>query len=82
MRITVRIPDDLGEDVKRRTENVSAYVTEAVTEKIQREERRKARRDILEMAGEGDVDSDLHAINQRMRREGDRTHPQSGEKEE
>lgn len=33
MRITVRRPDDLGEDVKRRTDNVSRYVTEALTEK-------------------------------------------------
>ena len=34
MRITVRLPDDLGEDVKRRTDNVSRYVEEALTEKI------------------------------------------------
>jgi hypothetical protein len=33
MRITVRLPDDLGEDVKRRTDNVSGHVTEALTEK-------------------------------------------------
>jgi hypothetical protein len=72
MRITVRLPDDLGEDVKRRTDNVSGYVTEAISEKIQREERRRARRELLEMAGEGDVDSDLHEQNQRMRRHGDR----------
>lgn len=72
MRITVRLPDDLGEDVKRRTDNVSGYVTEALTEKIQREERRRARRELLEMAGEGAVDPDLHEQNQRMRRQGDR----------
>lgn len=72
MRITVRLPDDLGEDVKRRTDNVSGYVTEALTEKIQREERRCARRELLEMADEGTVDPDIHEENQRMRREGDR----------
>ena len=72
MRITVRLPDDLGEDVKRRTDNVSGYVTEALAEKIQREERRSARRELPEMAGEGTVDPDIHEENQRMRREGDR----------
>ena len=55
MRITVRLPDDLGENVKRRTDNVSAYVTDALTEKIEREERRRARRELLDMAGEGSV---------------------------
>jgi hypothetical protein len=73
MRITVRLPDELGEDVKRRTDNVSGYVTEALTEKIQREERRQSRRELLEMAGEGDVDPGLHEQNQRMRRQGDRS---------
>lgn len=72
MRITVRLPDDLGEEVKRRTDNVSGYVTEAISAKIQREERRRARRELLEMAGEGDVEPDLHEQNQRMRRHGDR----------
>ena len=72
MRITVRLPDDLGEDVKRRTDNVSGYVTEALSEKIQREERRRARRELLDMAGEGTVDPDLHKENQRMRRQGNR----------
>jgi len=79
MRITVRIPDDLGEDVQRRTDNVSAYVTEAVAEKVQREDRRQARQDILEMEVEGGVDPDLHDINQQMRREGDRTRSKSRE---
>lgn len=73
MRITVRLPDELGEDVKRRTDNVSGYVTEALTEKIQREERQRARRELLEMAGEGNVDPGLHKQNQRMRRQGDRS---------
>jgi len=76
MRITIRVPDDLGEKVKRRTDNVSAYVVDALTDKIEREEREEARREILEMAGSGDPEVDLHAINQRERREGDRTYPE------
>jgi len=78
MRITVRLPDDLGEDVKRRTDNVSGYVTEALAEKIQREERRRAREELLEMAGEGSVDPGLHEENQRMRRREDRSDPGQG----
>jgi len=72
MRITVRLPDDLGEDVKRRTDNVSRYVTDALTEKIQREERRRARNDLLEMAGGASVDPAVHERNQQMRRSEDR----------
>ena len=71
MRITVRIPDDLGEDVKRRTDNVSAYVTDALTEKLRREKRDEARRELLRFADTG-LDASLHDINQRERREGDR----------
>lgn len=75
MRITVRLPDELGEEVKRRTDNVSRYVKDALTEKIQREERRQARQDLLGMAGEGTVDPHVHHRNQKMRREGDRLVP-------
>ncbi len=73
MHITVQVPDDLGEDMKCRTDNVSKYVTEALTEKIQREERRRARRELMEMVGEGSVDPGLHNENQRLRRQGDRS---------
>jgi post-segregation antitoxin (ccd killing protein) len=71
MRITVRLSDDLGEDVKRRTDNVSRYVEEALIEKIQREERRRARQEILGMAGGESVDPDLHDQNQQMRQNED-----------
>lgn len=71
MQITVRLSDELGEDVKRRTDNVSSYVAEALTEKIQREERRRARQEILDMAGGGQVDPALHDQNQRMRQDED-----------
>lgn len=73
MRITVRVPDDLGKEIKHRTDNVSAYVMEALTEKLERERRRVARQEILERAKDGGPpDEDLHAINQRERRDGDR----------
>lgn len=79
VRITVRLPDDVGEEVKQRTNNVSAYVTEALTEKLERERRRAARKELLRLAKEGGrSDADLHAINQRQRREGDRdVHPET-----
>ena len=48
MRITVRVPDDLGNTVKSTTDNVSAYVTEALREKIARDRRREARQNILD----------------------------------
>lgn len=74
MRITVRLPDDLGEEVKRRTDNVSGYVTDALTEKIRREKRRRARQEILDLAGSESVGSALHDTNQKMRRREDRSH--------
>ncbi|MBB4070251.1 post-segregation antitoxin (ccd killing protein) [Salinibacter ruber] len=67
MRVTVRLSDDLGEEVKRRTENVSKYVEEALIEKIQREERRRARQEILDMAEGESVDPALHDQNQQVR---------------
>ena len=48
IRITVRVPDDLGDTVKSTTDNVSAYVTEALREKIARDRRREARQNILD----------------------------------
>jgi len=69
MRITVRVPDDLGEEVKGRTDNVSAYVTDALTEKVDRERRRAARERIWEAAQQSEESpaDDLHAFNQRER---------------
>ena len=72
MRITIRLPDEVGEEVKRRTDNVSAYFKEAVAEKLRKEKREEARRRLLRFAGTG-VDPDLYEINQRERRESDRT---------
>ncbi|MCS3827888.1 hypothetical protein GGP85_003359 [Salinibacter ruber] len=75
MRITVRVPDDLGDTVKSKTENVSAYVTEALREKIARDRRREARQNILDgirdyegPGAEGGAEEQLHE----ERRESDR----------
>ena len=78
MRITVRLPDDLGEEVKRRTDNVSGYVTDALTEKIEEENRRRARQELLNMAGGESVGSALHDKNQQMRRQEDRSNSGGG----
>ena len=48
MRITIRVPDDVGETVKSATDNVSAYVTEALREKIERDRQKTARQNILD----------------------------------
>lgn len=71
MRITIRLPDELGDEVKRRTDNVSAYVQEAITEKLQKEKRDAARQRLLRFAGTG-VDPTIYDLNQRERRDGDR----------
>lgn len=72
MRITVRLPDDLGQEVKSRTDNVSAYVAEALSEKLQREKRYEARQRLLRFADTGGVDPDLYDTLQKERRAGDR----------
>jgi post-segregation antitoxin (ccd killing protein) len=78
MRITVRVPDDVGETVKATTDNVSAYVTEALREKIARDRRKKARKNILDgirdYEGPGveeGAEDQLH----RERWDSDRAHP-------
>lgn len=43
MHITVRLPNELGEEGKQRTGSATAYVTEALTEKLEQERRRAAR---------------------------------------
>ena len=78
MRITVRVPDDLGDAVKVTTDNVSAYVTEALREKIKCDRCREARRDILDgirndegAGGEKGAEEQLH----QERRDSDRARP-------
>ncbi|MCS4223257.1 hypothetical protein GGP47_002701 [Salinibacter ruber] len=58
--------------MKRRADNVRRYVEEALMEKIQREERRRARQEILDMAGGESVDPALHDRNQQTRENEDR----------
>ena len=73
MQITVQVPDDLEAELKERTNDVSAYVLDALAEKLRRERRRAAREEILEKAQEGGTPADdIYDINQRERREGDR----------
>ncbi len=43
MRITVTVPDEVGEAMRRRTTNVSAFVAEAIREKLRAIERMEAR---------------------------------------
>lgn len=82
MRVTVRLPDDLGKELKERTENVSAYVTDAVSEKIRREKRRSSREEILDLAGCSPGATHLHEENQQFRRQGERYVEKSGQKSE
>ena len=72
MRISATIPDDLGREVKEKTENVSAFVAEALEEKLTRMRKEEARRNLLGLAGSGGVRGDVHEELQRDRREGDR----------
>jgi len=51
MKITVTIPDDLGNEVMARTDDVSAFVSEALAEKLKRMQQQEAREKILSLAG-------------------------------
>lgn len=51
MRLTVTVPDEIGQEVKKRTDNVSAYVTAALEERLRIEKRDEARRKLLDLAG-------------------------------
>lgn len=72
MRISATIPDDFGREVKQKTENVSAFVAEALKEKLARMRREKARRKLLKMAGSGDVSDEFDEKVQRDRRDSGR----------
>lgn len=72
MRITIELPDKLGEELRTRTDDVGLYIREAVSEKIDRENRRRARERIGTHAGTSPEAAALHEENQRFRREGDR----------
>ena len=46
-RVNLTIPKDIIAYLKRHTENMSSYISEAVRERIAREQREKALREIL-----------------------------------
>ena len=72
MRVTVRLPDDLGQEVKRRTDNVSAYVAEALSEKLQADRRQEALHRISTAIGSFEVSSKAYKTLQKERRNSDR----------
>lgn len=72
MRISATIPDDVGKAVKAETDNVSAFVAEALEEKLARIRRRRAREDILDLAGTGGVNDNFDDELRTLRRNRDR----------
>lgn len=68
MRITVQVPDDLEAELKERTNDVSAYVLDALGEKLRKEKRDEVRQELLHFAGTG-IDDGIYEINQKERRE-------------
>ncbi|NBB84654.1 MAG: hypothetical protein GVY12_00295 [Bacteroidetes bacterium] len=72
MRITATVPDELGKAVKEETDNVSAFVAEALQEKLEREQQQRARKKILELAGTEEFSEDVLEILQQERRESGR----------
>jgi len=72
MRITATVPDELGKAVKEETDNVSAFVAEALEEKLARERQQRARKKILELAGTEEFSEDVLEILQQERRESGR----------
>ena len=73
MRITVTVPDELGREVKAQTDNVSAFVADALAEKLAADKRRAAREHIRQLAGQFEADSDLLDRLHEERRSSDRT---------
>lgn len=72
MRITATVPDELGKAVKEETDNVSAFVAEALEEKLARERQQRARKKILELAGTEEFSEDVLEILKQERRESGR----------
>jgi post-segregation antitoxin (ccd killing protein) len=71
MRISATIPDEVGEAVKAETDNVSAFVADALEEKLARIRRRRAREEILDAAGTGGVSPDFDDELRQMRQRSD-----------
>ena len=68
MRITVTIPDELGEAIRQRTTNVPAFVAAAIREKVRAVERMEARRRLRHLLDEARVDPSILETLQQERR--------------
>lgn len=71
MRISATIPDEIGRAVKEETDNVSAFVAEALEEKLMRIRQKKARERLLDLAGSGGFRADFDEKLRKERRDGD-----------
>lgn len=72
MRITATVPDELGKAVKEQTDNVSAFVAEALQEKLDRLHQRAARERVQALAGSGGVEASFDEYLRAERRSGER----------
>ena len=70
MRITVTLPDEIGEAVRSRSTNISAFVAEAIREKLRAIERMEAREHLRRLLDETHVEpSVLETLQQERRAE-------------
>lgn len=72
MKIDITIPDELWNAVRNETDDVSAFIVEALEEKLQREGQLRARRRILALAGTVEMSEDALNILQEERRQSGR----------
>lgn len=68
MRITVTLPDEIGEAVRSRATNISAFVAEAIREKLRAIERMEARERLRRLLDETCVDPSILETLQEERR--------------
>ena len=72
MRIIITVPDELWKAVTNETDDVSAFIVEALEEKLKDERQLRARQQILALAGTEKVSKDVLDILQQERRESGR----------
>lgn len=72
MRISVTLSDEMAKAVQEETNDVPAFVAEAIEEKLARVRQKKAREQILDLAGTGGVHGDVDRALQEERRPGSR----------
>ena len=73
MRLTITVPDEIGEEVKERSGNVSAFVTEAIIERLDQMKRREARERIRSLGGTAQIKSSVYDTLHNERRRSDRS---------